>query len=56
MRFTTLAIGLLASMVSSVQATALTYQLDANEISCFYTHVDHENSKVAFYFAVSFGS
>lgn len=50
MRFTLLA-GL-ASLASSVAATALTYRLEANEKACFYTNVDQANAKVAFYFAV----
>jgi hypothetical protein len=50
MRFALLA-GL-ASLVSSVTATALTYRLEANEKACFYTNVDASNAKVAFYFAV----
>lgn len=51
MRFALLA-GL-ASLVSSVSATALTYRLEANEKACFYTNVEQSNAKVAFYFAVS---
>lgn len=51
MRFALLA-GL-ASLVSSVSATALTYRLEANEKACFYTNVEQANAKVAFYFAVS---
>lgn len=51
MRFAVLA-GL-ASLVSSVTATALTYRLEANEKACFFTDVEQVNSKVAFYFAVS---
>lgn len=43
----------LASLVSSVSATALTYRLEANEKACFYTNVEQTNAKVAFYFAVS---
>jgi len=50
MRFALLA-GL-ASLVSSITATALTYRLEANEKACFYTNVDQANAKVAFYFAV----
>jgi len=53
MRVATLILGLLATAVSSVSATALTYKLDANEKACFYTQVDQQNVKVAFYFAVS---
>lgn len=50
MRFALLA-GL-ASLASSVSATALTYRLEANEKACFYTNVEQANAKVAFYFAV----
>lgn len=53
MRFAALIIGLLAAFVSSVSATALTYRLEANEKACFYNYVDQQNTKVAFYFAVS---
>lgn len=42
----------LASLVSSVTATALTYRLEANEKACFFTNVEQSNAKVAFYFAV----
>ncbi|KAJ6185453.1 hypothetical protein N7519_006754 [Penicillium mononematosum] len=45
----------LASLVSSVTATALTYKLDANEKACFFTNVEQSNAKVAFYFAVQSG-
>lgn len=53
MRFASLVIGLLATVVSSVTATALTYKLEANEKACFFTYVEQRNAKVAFYFAVS---
>lgn len=46
----------LASLASSVSATALTYRLEANEKACFYTEVEQANAKVAFYFAVSLHS
>ena len=36
-----------------VEATALTYKIDANEKGCFYAWVDKVGEKVAFYFAVS---
>ncbi|CAG8050529.1 unnamed protein product [Penicillium salamii] len=45
----------LASLVSSVTATALTYRLEANEKACFYTNVEQSNAKLAFYFAVQSG-
>lgn len=53
MRLAALVIGILAALVSSVSATALTYRLEANEKACFYKYVDERNTKVAFYFAVS---
>jgi hypothetical protein len=53
MHFVFLVLGLWASAVSSVTATALTYKLDANEKACFYAQVEQQNAKVAFYFAVS---
>jgi hypothetical protein len=43
---------LLALTISFVSGTALTYKLNGNEKSCFYTNVDRQNAKVAFYFAV----
>ncbi|GLB01878.1 hypothetical protein AtubIFM57258_000288 [Aspergillus tubingensis] len=55
MRFAALVIGLLATFVSSVAATALTYRLEANEKACFYNYVDQRNVKLAFYFAVQSG-
>jgi hypothetical protein len=45
--------GLLATAIPSVSATALTYKLDANEKACFFAEVDQVDAKVAFYFAVS---
>jgi hypothetical protein len=44
--------GLLACLVSTVYATALTYRLEAHEKACFFAHVEHKGTKVAFYFAV----
>ncbi|KAL4804895.1 emp24/gp25L/p24 family/GOLD-domain-containing protein [Aspergillus unguis] len=55
MRFSALILGLLAYLVSSVTATALTYRLEANEKACFYKFVDQRSTKVAFYFAVQSG-
>jgi hypothetical protein len=55
MQFSTVLIGLLATLVSTVTATALTYRLEANEKACFYNYVDQRNAKVAFYFAVQSG-
>jgi len=37
----------------TVDATALTYKIDANERACFYAWVDKVGEKIAFYFAVS---
>lgn len=45
-------IGLLSAHAS---ATALTYKLVPNEKECFYSHVDQQGAKVAFYFAVQSG-
>ena len=42
---------LLSSQV--VEATALTYKIDANEKGCFYAWVDKVGEKIAFYFAVN---
>ena len=53
MRVAIIAMGLLASVVSSVQGTALTYMVGANEKACFYANADQTNLKMAFYFAVS---
>jgi len=36
----------------AVDATALTYKIDANERACFYAWVDQVGEKIAFYFAV----
>jgi hypothetical protein len=38
---------------NGVQATALTYKIDANERACFYAWVDKVGEKIAFYFAVN---
>jgi len=38
---------------NAVNATALTYKIDANEKACFYTWIDKVGEKMAFYFAVS---
>lgn len=54
MRFAALVLGLWATLISSVAATALTYRLEANEKACFHSYVDQKNVKLAFYFAVSF--
>ena len=44
--------GLLACFVSYASATALTYKLVANEKACFFSNVEQQGSKIAFYFAV----
>ena len=48
-------LGLVAFVTSYASATALTYKLVPNEKECFYTHVDKQGAKVAFYFAVQSG-
>ncbi|KPM44000.1 hypothetical protein AK830_g2524 [Neonectria ditissima] len=55
MRLPTLLAGLVACLVTDVTATALTYQLSANEKACFYTTTKKEAEKIAFYFAVQSG-
>ena len=52
MRSFTLLLSLLALAISTVHATALTYKLAANEKACFFTDVQRQGAKVAFYFAV----
>ncbi|CAO3651840.1 unnamed protein product [Mucor hiemalis] len=37
------------------EATALTYNLEANENACFYVHADKPGKKIGFYFAVQQG-
>lgn len=46
---------LVGLLFSNASATALTYKLAPNEKECFYTHVDKQGAKVAFYFAVQSG-
>lgn len=53
MRFLSSAIAAASLLSSLVSATALTYKLAANEKACFFEDISKENSKVAFYFAVS---
>lgn len=45
--------GLLACFFSYASATALTYKLVANEKACFFSNVEQQGAKIAFYFAVS---
>lgn len=52
MRAASIVVGLLATLIPSVSATALTYKLDAHEKACFYADVTQTDVKVAFYFAV----
>ena len=46
-------IGLLTYFFSYASATALTYKLIANEKACFFSNVEQQGAKIAFYFAVS---
>jgi hypothetical protein len=46
---------LLACLLSTAYATALTYRLEAHEKACFFAHVEHKGTKLAFYFAVQSG-
>ncbi|KAH8805930.1 emp24/gp25L/p24 family/GOLD-domain-containing protein [Xylogone sp. PMI_703] len=55
MKFPLVSCGLLASLAPIVSATALTYKLAANEKACFFTNVEQQGAKVAFYFAVQAG-
>lgn len=43
---------LLAAIVTSVSATALTYKLGGSERACFFAHAPTAGAKIAFYFAV----
>lgn len=52
MRIHSLVTGLVATLIPSVTATALTYKLEAHEKACFYADVPQADVKVAFYFAV----
>ena len=52
MRLISLALAIVPLLSSLVSATALTYKLAANEKACFFTDVQRQNAKVAFYFAV----
>lgn len=53
MRFLLSLLSAFVVAVTYVQATALTFKLGANVKECFFATVTRENSKVAFYFAVS---
>jgi hypothetical protein len=52
MHLTSIALAVLPLFSSLASATALTYKLAANEKACFFTDVQTQNAKVAFYFAV----
>lgn len=43
---------LLGFCASAVQATALTYRLEAHEKACFFANTEYKATKIAFYFAV----
>jgi hypothetical protein len=45
-------LSILTLIPNTVEATALTYKIDANERACFYAWVDKVGEKIAFYFAV----
>lgn len=45
-------VSLLACLVTTTYATALTYRLEAHEKACFFAQVEHKGTKLAFYFAV----
>lgn len=47
--------GLMACLFSYASATALTYKLVANEKACFFSNVEQQGAKIAFYFAVQTG-
>ncbi|TRX89104.1 hypothetical protein FHL15_010021 [Xylaria flabelliformis] len=55
MKTTLLSVGLFAWLVALVSATALTYQIQANERACFFTTPHKLGQKIAFYFAVQSG-
>jgi hypothetical protein len=46
---------LLACLISTAYATALTYRLEAHEKACYFAQVEHKGTKLAFYFAVCSG-
>jgi hypothetical protein len=48
-------VSLLACLVSTTIATALTYRLEAHEKACYFAQVEHKGTKLAFYFAVCLG-
>lgn len=48
-------LSLLGLLTTFSSATALTYKLVPNEKECFYSYVDEQDAKIAFYFAVQSG-
>src|ERR1700743_2889074 len=52
MKLSSTVLGALALGVSSAYGTALTYKVAANEKACFFTDVQRQGAKIAFYFAV----
>ncbi|KAH7413614.1 emp24/gp25L/p24 family/GOLD-domain-containing protein [Phaeosphaeria sp. MPI-PUGE-AT-0046c] len=46
---------LVACLISTAYATALTYRLEAHEKACYFAQVEHKGTKLAFYFAVQSG-
>ena len=52
MKVLALAMAAVLAFSETVAATALTYKLGPNEKGCFYTTVEKQGAKVAFYFAV----
>ncbi|KAL2040725.1 hypothetical protein N7G274_006704 [Stereocaulon virgatum] len=48
-------LSLLTYLFSLASSTALTYKLVPNEKACFFTQVDQQGAKIAFYFAVQSG-
>jgi hypothetical protein len=48
-------VSLLGLLTRLSSATALTYKLVPNERECFYSYVDKQDAKIAFYFAVQSG-
>lgn len=53
LRLTLALLGFLACLFTASSATALTYKLTPNEKACFFTDVQQQGAKIAFYFAVS---
>lgn len=47
---------LLIALLPLASATALTYKMAPNEKACFFTQVDQQGVKIAFYFAVRISS